>query len=392
MPRRALRTVVLAVAAAILTLGSALAETVRIGVIAPFSGPFAEYGEQFQQAVETYVALHGDSPGGHEVEWLWRDSGGPDPARAKALARELIVSDGVDYLAGFTFTPNAMAVAPLITRAKIPTVIFNAATSEITEASPYFVRASHTLAQLSAPAARHAFAEGARKVVTAVTDYAPGHNAEEAFASAFEAEGGEVLDRIRMPLKTTDFAPFVQRIKDSGADALFVFLPVGPPTFAFVKAYNDNALADAGIVFYGTGETDELALEALGDAALGLTTFYHYSAAHPSPENEAFKAKLAELHPGAMANFMSVGAYDGAHLLWTMIEAAGGSDPDAALEAVKGLEWQSPRGPLRLDPATRHVTQNVYVRQVERDLETGRLLNRELETLPAQPDWGLVSE
>ena len=178
MPRRALRTAALAVAA-VLVWTPALAEAVKIGVIAPFSGPFAQYGEQFQQAVETYVALNGDSPGGHEVEWLWRDSGGPDPAQAKALARELIVSDGVDYLAGFT-------LAPLITQAKIPTVIFNAATSTITEASPYFVRASHTLAQLSAPAARHAYAEGARKVVTAVTDYAPGHNAEEAFASASE--------------------------------------------------------------------------------------------------------------------------------------------------------------------------------------------------------------
>ena len=392
MPRRRLRTVALAVVAAALAFGPALAETVRIGVIAPFSGPFARYGEQFQQAVDVYVAQNGDSPGGHEVEWLWRDSGGPDPARAKALARELIVSDGVDYLAGFTFTPNAMAVAPLIGKAKIPTVIFNAATSRITEASPFFVRASHTLAQLSAPAARHAWAEGARKAVTAVSDYAPGHNAEEAFARAFEAEGGEVLDRIRMPLRTTDFAPFVQRIKDSGADALFVFLPVGPPTFAFVKAYNDNALAEAGIEFYGTGETDETALEALGDAALGLTTLYHYSAAHESPANAAFQAKLAELHPGAIANFMSVGAYDGAHLLWQMIEAAGGSDPEAALEAVKGLEWQSPRGPLKLDPETRHVTQNVYVRQVERDPETGKLVNRELETLPAQPDWGLVGE
>lgn len=391
MSLKACKAGVLALGLAAATLGHAMAETVRIGVIAPSSGPFAVYGEQFSQAIDAYVAIHGDKPGGHDIEWVWRDSGGPDPAKAKALAQELIVKDKVNYLAGFTFTPNAMSVAPLITKGRIPTVIFNAATSAITQKSDYFVRASFTLPQLSAPTARYAHGQGVASVVTAVTDYAPGHDAEQAFIKAFEAEGGEVLDSIRMPIKTTDFAPFVQKIKDTGPDAVFVFLPVGPPTFAFVKAYNDSGLADAGIRFFGTGETDETTLEALGDAALGLETGYHYSAAHDSDVNRAFIAKLEELHPGAQANFMSVGAYDGAHVLWTMIEAAGASDPEAAIEAVKGLEWESPRGPLKIDPEHRHVTQNVYIRRVERNAD-GKLVNAEFETLPDQPDWGLVSE
>ncbi len=368
--------------------GSALADhTVKVGVIAPFSGIFAIWGKQFKEAVEVYVAQNGTSAGGHEVEFIYRDSGGPNPSASKALAQELIVKDQVDYLGGFVFTPNALAVAPLIQQSETPTVLFNAATSIIVRKSDYYVRTSFSLWQVSEPMANWAWDQGIKTVVIAVTDYGPGKDAQVAFQQAFEAKGGEVLDDIRMPLSTTDFGPFMQRIKDQSPDAVFGFLPAGPPTFAFVKSYNENGLDAAGIQFLGTGETDETNLQALGDGALGITTAYHYSAAHDSDLNRAFTGKLAEMFPGAVANLASVGAYDGAYLIYQMIAAAG-TDGTKAIEAAKGLAWESPRGPVSIDPDTRHITQNVYIRRVERDAN-GLLINKEFETIEAVPDLGL---
>lgn len=367
--------------------GGLRAEVVKVAIIAPFSGPFAQYGKQFREAIDVYVAQNGDQVGEDTVEFIYKDTGGPNPDVAKSLAQEALIRDRANYLGGFTFTPNALAVAPLITQAKVPTVIFNAATSAITEASDYFVRTSFTLWQVSVPMAEWALEQGIETAVTAVADYGPGLDAETAFKTAFEAGGGTVRDSIRMPLQTTDFAPFVQRIKDQAPDAVFTFLPVGPPTFAFVKAYDENGLREAGIRYLGTGETDETTLAALGDAALGLITAYHYSAAHESEANRAFTAKLAELYPDSVANFASVGAYDGVDLIYKMIEAAG-TDGPAAIEAAKGLAWESPRGPVSIDPETRHITQNVYIREVDRD-ENGQLINREFETIEAVPDLGL---
>lgn len=368
----------------------ASAEDIKVGVIMPASGPFAIYGTQFTQAIEAYQALNGTEAGDHEIEFIYRDSGGVNPDQARALAQELIIREQVDYLAGFTFTPNALAVAQIIEQSQTPTVIFNAATSIITEESGFFVRPSFTLWQVSAPMAEWALDQGITEVVTAVTDYGPGIDAETGFTTAFEAGGGTVSESIRMPLATTDFAPFMQRIRDAGPDAVFAFLPAGPTTFAFVKAYNENDLRGEGIDFLGTGETDETTLAALGDAALGLRTAYHYSPDHESPENEAFLEKLAELHPEAVANFASVQAYDGAHVIYEMVRAAG-SDGPAAIEAARGLSWTSPRGPVTIDPETRHITQNVYIREVARD-EDGTLVNREFETIEQVPDLGLVND
>jgi len=368
--------------------GTAMADhTVKVGVIAPFSGPFAIWGKQFQEAIEVYVAQNGETAGGHTVEFVYKDSGGPNPSGSKALAQELIIQDKVDYLGGFVFTPNALAVAPLIDEAEIPTVIFNAATSIIVEKSDYFVRTSFSLWQVSVPMAEWAYAQGIRTAAISVTDYGPGNDAEVAFKTAFEKLGGTVIDTIKMPLQTTDFAPFMQRIKDQAPDAVFGFLPAGPPSFAYIKAYNENGLKDAGIAFLGTGEMDETTLEAIGDAAIGITTAYHYSGAHPSDLNRAFTAKIDEMFPGSVTNLASVGAYDGAHILYQMI-AAVGSDRQAAVDVVRGLEWESPRGPVSIDPVTRHITQNVYIRRVARD-DNGRLINQEFDTIEAVPDLGL---
>ncbi len=368
---------------------SAGADVVKVGVVASFSGPFAMYGKQFKDAIDAYVAEHGTKAGDHEVQFIFKDDGGPNPDQAKALTQELLVKDKVNYLAGYVFTPNALAVAPLIDQAQVPTVIFNAATSIITTKSPYFIRTSFTTPQVAAPLADWAIAQGIKTVVTSVTDYGPGIDAEKGFAKEFEAKGGKVLDAIRMPIQTTDFGPFMQRIKAAAPNALFTFIPAGPPAFAFVKSYADNGMAAAGIKFLGTGDLDdETTLQTLGDAALGIHTSFPYSAAHDSPMNAKFQADLAKVNPGAVANFASAGAYDGTEALYRMI-AAGGTDPDKAMKAVLGASWESPRGPITIDPKTRHVTQNMYIRVVERDA-SGKLINKEIETIPNVPDLGLA--
>lgn len=379
-----------------LALGTALpawAEVVKVGIIGPFSGGFAgSFGEPFRQGVEAYVALNGQPAEGIEVEFLWRDLPAPDPAKARSLAQELVARDGVQYLAGFVFTPNAMAVAPIASQAEIPTVIFNASSSGVVSKSDFFVRSSNTLAQVTVPTAKNALEHGYKSVITIVSDYAPGVDAETAFVKTFTEGGGTVLESVRMPLNTTDFGPYLQSIQLKKPDALFTFLPYGPPTYGFVNAYRDNGLDKAGIAFIGTSETQESDLQSLGDAALGLETGYFYSAAHDSPENAAFKAKLTELHPGAQPNPATVSAFDGTHLLYEMIRATEGkSSGAAAIDAVRGLAWQSPRGPVSIDANTRDIVQNVYIRTVEREAD-GLLANREIKTYADQPDWGVVQQ
>ena len=387
---RTLRGAVLgAVLAAGLGAAPAPAATVKVGVIAPFSGPFATAGQTFKQAIEVYQAMHGKTAAGHTVEFVYRDLDQANPAQSKALAQELVVKEKVGYLAGFFFTPDALAVAPLIDEADIPCVIFNAATSAITAKSPRYVRTSFTLWQNTVPLAEHMAGLGIRKVVTAVSDYGPGIDGETAFKATFEKAGGTVADSIRMPLKSTDFAPFMQRIKDAAPEAIYAFLPAGPTTMAFARAFSDTGLKAAGIRFFGPGDiTQEPDLPALGEAAVGITTTFNYSQVHDSDLNRAFVAKHKELFGSSdTVTFTSVGAYDGTHVIYRMIEATGGK-PDGlkAVEAVKGMAWESPRGPLVIDPESRHVTQTIYLRVTE--AVNGRLQNTEVASFAAQPDYG----
>ncbi|WP_127903164.1 ABC transporter substrate-binding protein [Solirhodobacter olei] len=382
-----LRQVALSAGLAIALSGAASADVIKVGVVAPFSGPFAIFGTQFRNAMDVWIAQHGKSVAGHEVEFIFKDSGGPNPAVAKTLTQELLIKDRVNYLAGYVFTPNALAVAPLVSQSKTPTVIWNAATSIINAKSPYFMRTSMTQTQVSAPLADWAYANGIRTVATAVTDYGPGIDAEKGFTTEFKAKGGKIVDTIRMPIKTTDFGPFMQRVKGDEPDALFSFIPAGPPAFAFVKAYTDNGLKGDGIRLVATGDLDdETSLQGLGAASVGVITSHPYSAAHPSAMNCDFIAELARLHPGAVANFASVGAYDGMHVLYRMIEA-GGRDGAKGMKAVIGASWESPRGPLTLDPRTRTVTQNMYIREIAKAPD-GTLENKEIETIKAVPDLG----
>lgn len=380
----------LAVAALALGVAGAHAQNapIKVGILGPFSGPFAHYGSLFKAAAEAYVADQGGKLAGKEVELIYRDTGGPNPTQTKTLVQELIVKDKVDYLGGFVFTPNALAVAPLIQQSQTPTVVFNAATSSITEKSEYFIRTSYTLWQVTVPLAQWAAKQNLKKVVTAVTDYGPGIDAETAFKSEFAKQGGTVVESIRMPIATTDFGPFVQRIKASGAQAVYTFLPGGPPNLGFVKAYSENGLAKAGIQFLGTAETDEFDLQKFGDSALGLTTAFHYSGAHDSAANKRFVDALKKRDASAVANYASAGAWDGMHVIHKMIEATGGQKDGAkAIAAARTLQWESPRGPVRIDPKTRHITQNVYLRKVERAGNV--LINREVQNFGPQMDYGL---
>ncbi len=382
----------LAFAAALMVPSGASADTIKVGIVGPFAGPFALAGKNFKLGIDAYRALNGEKVGGKiDVEFIYRDTGGPNPAKAKALAQELIVKDKVDYLGGVYFTPNAMAIAPLLEPSKTALVVFNAATSAITQRSPYIVRTSFTMWQNTVPMAKVASAMGLKKIITTVTDYGPGIDAEKAFKKTFESLGGSVPESIRMPVKTTDFSPIMQRIRDSGADAVFAFLPSGPPTLAYTKSFIDNGLRDQGIKLLTTGDvTHEPDLPALGERALGIRSTYHYSLAHESPENEKFLAKVKEI-AGTLdeVNMCAVGAFDGMHVIYKMIEATDGKrDPDKAIAAAKSLDWKSPRGPVRIDPQTRHIRQNIYLREVAK--KNGKLINKEIQIFADQPDSGLA--
>lgn len=381
----------LAFAIASTMAGGAFADTIKVGVIGPLSGPFALVGQNFQWGIEAYAEMNGLSVGDHEVEFIYRDLPGVDPAKARALAQELIVKDRVQYLAGAFYTPNAMAITPLLESGKTPFVVMNAATSSITRSSPYVLRTAYTMWQNAVPAALAARQEGLSRVAAVVSDYAPGVDAEAAFARTFEAEGGEMVDSIRLPLSTSDFNPVMQRIKDSGADGVFVFTPAGPPALGFMKAFAGNGLKEAGVKIITTGDImSEVDLPVTGAASLGVKTTYHYSAAHDSDLNRAFLSAVeATGGDPALTSMYAVAAFDGARLIYDMIEATDGKqDPEAAVAAVVGESWESPRGPVSIDPETRHITQNVYLREVE--LVDGRYQNTEIGVFEAQRDWGLV--
>jgi branched-chain amino acid transport system substrate-binding protein len=352
---------------------AAAEETIKVGVLVELSGPFAPYGRQITNGMKAYMKTHGDKVAGKKVELVVKDTTGPAPDVAKRLAQELVTRDKVQLLAGFALTPNAMAVAPVATEAKVPMIIMNAATSVITTKSPYIVRVSFTLPQVTAPMAEWAARSKIKKVYTLVTDYAPGLDAETTFKKVFTAKGGEIVGSVKVPLKNPEFAPFVQRIKDARPEAVFIFTPAGEAAVAFMKAFNERGLDKAGIRLIGTGDvTEDEVLEAMGDSALGVITTHHYSAAHKSPDNEAFKKAFAEVAgPDARPNFMAVGGWDGMHVIYEMIAKAGSApggkiDGDKAVEAVKGMTIQSPRGTIVIDAATRDVIQDVYVRKVEK--------------------------
>jgi len=368
LDRRITRRHVLGAAAASVALAFAApsfgAEPLKIGLIIPLTGPFASTGRQVEAACRLYMAKHGDTVAGRKVVLIVKDDTGA-PETTKRLAQELVVQEKVSVLAGFGLTPLALATAPLATEAKVPMVVMAAATSIITSRSPYIVRSGFTLPQVTGPIAEWAAKNNIKSVVTVVTDYAPGLDAERSFVRRFTEGGGKVIESVRVPLRNPDYAPFIQRAKDAKPDALFVFVPSGEGT-AVMKQYVDRNLAGAGIKLIGTGDVvDDDLLEAMGSIAVGTVTSFHYSAAHDSPENKAYVAAFMKAN-GFRPNFHSVGAYDGMHLIYEAAKKAGpAADGDKLVEAMKGMSWMSPRGHITIDAATRDPVQTVYIRKVE---------------------------
>lgn len=365
------------------------AEPLKIGLILPMSGPFAAYGKQIEHGAKLYLQQHNNTLGGRPVELVLKnDDPGTSGEIDKRLAQDLVIRDKVDILAGFALTPSGLAVAPIATEAKKPMVIMNAATSIITTKSDNIVRVSMTLPQTTAPIATWAAKNGIKKVYMLVADYGPGYDAEAQFKKTFTAAGGEIIGDVRTPVKSPDLAPYLQKIKDAKPDAVFLFLPPGEQTIAFMKGFAERGLGQAGIKIIATGDlTDEDLINAMGDNALGIITSFHYAEAHKSPENKAYVSAYYKAYPKDRPNFMSVGGYDGMYLIDAALKKTGGN-ADAAkfIDAAKGLKWVSPRGPVMIDPATRDIVQTLYIRKVEK--VDGKLQNVEIDQIPDFKDPG----
>jgi branched-chain amino acid transport system substrate-binding protein len=342
------------------------ADPVRIGLILPMTGPFASTGRQISAACRFYMQQKGDTVAGRKVELILKDDTGLAPETTKRIAQEMVVQDKVAFLAGFGLTPLAFAAAPVATEAKVPMVVMAAGTQVIPQRSPFIVRTGFTLPQTTAPIAGWAYRNGIKRVFTLVTDYAPGLDSEKTFLARFKEAGGEIVESVRTPLRNPDYAPFLQRAKDAKPDALFVFVPSGEG-LAVMKQFDERGLRQAGIRMIGPGDVvDDDLLESMGAPAAGVITSFHYSAAHESPENRAYVDGMMKANAGMRPNFHSVGGYDGMHLIYESLKKTGGTATgEQIVEAMKGMKWMSPRGPMSIDPATRDVVQTIYLREVK---------------------------
>jgi branched-chain amino acid transport system substrate-binding protein len=352
-------------------------QPVKIGLIMAYSGQFADAATQMDNAIKLYVSEHGDTVAGRKLEFIRRDTGGVAPDVAKRHAQELVVRDHVDILAGFVLTPNALAAADVSAEAKKFMVVMNAATAIITTRSPYMVRTSLTIPQLNEAFGAWAYQNGVRKAYTMVSDYGPGIDAEGAFQRAFKDAGGQLLGSVRMPVANPDFFPFVQRAKDLNPEAIYIFIPGGAQPAAFGKALVDLGIDSKKTRILGQGEiTEENALKVMGDAALGLITAFHYDYNHKSAANAKFVAAYNKTF-GRNPDFFSIGGWDGMHLIYEALKKTGGkADGDSLVGAAKGMKWESPRGPIAIDPETRDIIQTVYIRRL--DKVGGKLLNVEI--------------
>lgn len=367
-------------------LGLAQDNVFKIGLILPMTGQQATTGRQIEAAARLWMAQNGDTVAGKKVQLILKDDTSvPDVTRR--LAQELIVNDKVNVIAGFGITPSALAAAPLATQSKTPLVVMAAATSSITEASPFVVRTSFTLPQAAVAMADWAPKNGIKNVVTLVTDYGPGIDAEKYFSDRFTFNGGKVSEKLRVPLRNPDFAPFLQKVRDLKPDALFVFVPSGAGA-AVMKQFGERGMDKAGIKLIGTGDvTDDDQLNDMGDVALGVVTSHHYSTAHPSAANKKFVEAFQKANKGLRPNFMAVGGYDGMRVIYEALKKTGGKGGGEALvAAMKGQIFESPRGPVFIDAQTRDVVQNIYLRKVER--KDGQLWNVEFDKIPDVKDPG----
>jgi branched-chain amino acid transport system substrate-binding protein len=366
-------------AAALLAVPAAYAQgTIKIGVVMSYSGQFADPGSQIDNGIKLYMKEHGDTVAGKKIEIIRKDNGGVAPDVAKRLSQELIVRDKVDMIAGFDLTPNALAAADVSAQAKKFMVNMNAATSIITTKSPYMVRTSFTVPQVNEALGTWAYKSGARKAYTLVSDFSPGHDGEGAFQRAFKEAGGEIIGSARYPVANQDFTAFLQRAKDLNPDVLYIWVPGGPQPAAIGKAVAERGIDLKKTKVLGQGElTFDEALKGMGDAGLGFITAFHYDHNHQSAKNRKFVTDYnAEFKRNP--DMFSVGGYDGMHVIYEALKKTNGNtDGDALIAAAKGLKWESPRGPMSIDPETRDVIQTVYIRRVEK--VNGQLVNVEFD-------------
>ena len=355
-------------AALLLGVPSAQAQgTVKIGLINVLSGQFADAGIQLDNGVKTYMKQYGDTVAGKKIEIIRRDVGGPAPDVAKRLAQELVVREGVDILAGFLLTPNALAAADVSAQAKKFMVVMNAATSIITTKSPYMIRTSVTLPQVMETFGTWAAKGGTKKCYTMVTDYGPGHDSEAAFQRAFKEGGGEIVGSVRFPVANPDFSAFVQRAKDMNLECIYIFIPGGAQPAALGKAMAERGIDPAKTKILASGEaTSEQALKSMGDAGLGIISAWHYDYKSDAPRNVEFVKLFNEMH-GRNPDFFSIGGFDGMHAIYEALKRADGkTDGESLITAAKGMTWDSPRGPMSIDPETRDVVQTIYIRRVQK--------------------------
>ena len=360
-------------------------DTVKVGLILSMTGPFASTGRQIEAGAKLYMAQNGDKVAGKKVELIVKDDASA-PDVTKRIAQELVVNDKVSVLGGFVLTPLAFAAAPIATQSKTPTIVMSAGTSSVITASPYFIRTSFTLPQNSIGVAEWAPKNGIKNVITLVSDYGPGIDAEVSFKDRFELNGGKVKGSIRVPMRNPDFAPFLQKARDEKPEAIFVFLPAGAGS-QFMKQFAERGLDKAGIKLIGTGDvTEDDILNDMGDVALGVVTSHHYSADHPSAVNKKFVEAFKKANDGKRPNYMAVAGYDGMRVLYQALQSTKGATGDALLEAMKGQTFESPRGPILINAQTRDIVQDVYIRRVER--KNGELYNVEFDVLKAVQDPG----
>ena len=379
--KRAFLVQVACAAACLPSLAFAQTTPFKVGLILPMTGPFASTGRQIDAAVKLYMAENGSDVAGRKIEVILRDDAGV-PDQSKRIAQELVVNDKVDVLAGFGITPSALAAGPIATQGKTPAVIMAAATSGIVATSPYLVRTSYTLSQSAGTMAEWVKRQKIGRVMTMVSDYGPGIDAEKTLKENVERDGGKVVGESRVPMRNPDFAPYLQKIRDEKPDALFVFIPSGPAV-SLMKQFTARGLDKAGVKLIGDGGvTDDDTLNEMGDAALGVVTSFHYSASHESALNKKFVASFAKANNGMRPNFMAVGGYDGMHVIYTALKATKGQGKGLELvDAMKGLSFESPRGPIQISSQTRDIVQDVYIRKVER--KNGQLWNTEIDTVKA---------
>jgi branched-chain amino acid transport system substrate-binding protein len=358
-------------------------DTVKIGLVMPLTGVLGAVGKQAVARARLHVQQHGDAVAGRKIELIVRDDASV-PDNAKRIAQELITSDKVAVLGG-GLTPSVLAMAPLASESKTATVVMISGTSIVTERSPYFVRTSWTHAQQASVLAAWAVRNGSKRVTIVASDWAPGHEAASVFAATFTQAGGEIVETLKVPLMNADFAPFLQRARNLAPDTLFVFVPAGQAA-TLAKQFVERGLDKSGIKLIGPGDiTDDEDLPGMSDAMIGTVTAGFYSADHPSAINKDYVAAFRKANPQMRPNFISVSVYDGMHLIYEALKKTGGrTDGDALVTAMKGMAWESPRGPMAIDSKTRDVVHNVYIRRVEK-IE-GRLSNREIETFVAVAD------